>query len=164
MAISPASFGSAKRDETGPARTNREIRARTDTRAGTNQRREVPLPHALARLRHAGRAAFRDSVGLIGPAQKHHWAEHLAMPCPARDHECRKRASPEGDLRCGAYSSEGPGRIRFINDGRHFDLSVLGDNDFVSPYCARFRSCGKFLKLGHGKHFLEHNFACLRIP
>jgi len=22
--------------------------------------------------------------------QKHHWAEHLAMPCPACDHECRK--------------------------------------------------------------------------
>jgi hypothetical protein len=27
---------------------------------------------------------FRSaSLGLIGPAQKHHWAEHLAMPCPA---------------------------------------------------------------------------------
>jgi hypothetical protein len=84
MAISPTSFGDAKRDETGPARTNREIRARTDTRAGTNQRREVPLPHALARFRHAVRAAFRDSVGLIGHAHKHHWAEHLEMPCPAR--------------------------------------------------------------------------------
>ena len=33
--------------------------------------------------RHAVRAALRDSLGLIGPLQKHHWAEHLAMPCPA---------------------------------------------------------------------------------
>ena len=29
------------------------------------------------------RADLRDSLGLIGPAQKHHRAEHRAMPCPA---------------------------------------------------------------------------------
>ena len=52
---------------------------------GTNQRREAPLPDALARHRHrhAIKTALRDSFGLIGAAQKHDWAEHLAMPCPA---------------------------------------------------------------------------------
>ena len=64
------------RDESGALGTNR-------ANLGTNQRREVPLPDALARHRHDLRAALRDSFGLIGPAQKHHWAEHLAMPCPA---------------------------------------------------------------------------------
>jgi hypothetical protein len=69
MAISPTSVGDAKSDETGLARTNREIRARTDTPAGTNPRREVPLPREFARPRHALRAALRDSLGLIGPQQ-----------------------------------------------------------------------------------------------
>jgi len=46
-------------------------------------------PNALGRIRHALEAAVRDSLG-SSPAQKHHWAEHLAMPCPACDHECRK--------------------------------------------------------------------------
>ena len=49
-------------------RTNREFRARTDTSARTNQRREVPLLHAPARPRHALRAAVRDSLGIIWSA------------------------------------------------------------------------------------------------
>ena len=64
------------RDESGKSRDE-------SAQAGTNPRREVPLPNALASPCHALRAALRDSLGLIGPAQKHHWAEHLAMPCPA---------------------------------------------------------------------------------
>ena len=38
---------------------------------------------AIRPTRHALEAAVRDSLGLASPAQKHHWAEHLAMPCPA---------------------------------------------------------------------------------
>ena len=40
-------------------------------------------PNALGPIRHALEAAVRNSLGFIRPAQKHHWAEHLAMPCPA---------------------------------------------------------------------------------
>jgi len=46
------------RDESGALGTNR-------AQAGTNQRRKVPLPNALACSRHALPAALRDSLGLI---------------------------------------------------------------------------------------------------
>ena len=55
------------RDESGALGTN-------PPQAGTNQRREVPRPRALARPRHAIEAAFRDSLGLIG----HQWP----LPAP----------------------------------------------------------------------------------
>jgi len=66
-----------------PAGTNRADPGTNPPWAGTNQRREVSLPPVLARPRHALWTGLRDSLGLIGPAQKHHWAEHRAMPCPA---------------------------------------------------------------------------------
>ena len=82
MAISPASFGRAKRDETGLARTNREIRARTDTRAGTNPPRTVPRAHALTRPRHALEAAVRDLLGLIG--RPRNTTGQSTLRCPAQ--------------------------------------------------------------------------------
>jgi hypothetical protein len=65
------------------SRTNREVRARTDTRAWTNLPREEPLPRTLARRCQVLWAAFRTALVLASPAQKHHRAEHRAMPCPA---------------------------------------------------------------------------------
>jgi hypothetical protein len=61
------------------------------------------------------RADLRDSLGLIAPAQKHHWAEHLAMPCPACDHECREglrsasAATAEHDRAAAGQTGEGHG-------------------------------------------------------
>ena len=45
--------------------------------------RFAPVGGAICPTRLALRAAFRDSIGLASSTQKHHWAEHLAMPCPA---------------------------------------------------------------------------------
>ncbi|MEI6635757.1 MAG: hypothetical protein WCO99_04270 [Planctomycetota bacterium] len=40
-------------------------------------------PPCTDRLCHDLWPVLRDSLGLASPAPKHHWAEHLAMPCPA---------------------------------------------------------------------------------
>ncbi|MFZ4637906.1 MAG: hypothetical protein ACOYMC_10900, partial [Pirellulales bacterium] len=45
--------------------------------------RIAPVGGANRPTRHAFRTALRDSLGLIGPAQKHHRAEYLAMLWPA---------------------------------------------------------------------------------
>jgi len=85
---SPRSLKTQKGTNRAQAGTNRDFWDESGAMAGTNPRREVALAHALAGPRHALRAALWaalcDSLGLIGPAHKHHWAEHLAMPCPAR--------------------------------------------------------------------------------
>jgi hypothetical protein len=59
-----------KCDESGTGRDESGARGTNRADLGTNQRREVPLPDALARVSHALWAALRDSLGLIGPQRR----------------------------------------------------------------------------------------------